>query len=80
MIRAGRGLPSTSGLGLSAILGTLSAHALAHPGHQHLDGAPGDMHLHALLPQSPWGLLVLMAVAAIGVLLVRAFLRRSRRK
>jgi len=69
-------LPKT----LTASLAALSAPlAWAHPGHRHLDGAPGDMHLHDLLPDSLWGGLVLITIIAVAVVGAVQWVRRSRR-
>ena len=65
---------------LGSLTALLTSTALAHPGHTHLDGAPGDMHLHALLSESPWGLLLLAVLAGAGVLWVRARVQGARRK
>lgn len=53
--------------------------AWAHPGHRHLDGAPGDMHLHDLLPDSLWGGLALITIIVVAVMGVVHWVRRSRR-
>jgi len=65
---------------LGCFFALLTSTALAHPGHTHLDGAPGDMHLHALLPQSPWSVLLLVVLAVAGVLWLRARRQGARRK
>ena len=65
---------------LLSVLLTATAPALqAHPGHRHLEGAPGDMHLHAFL-ESPHGLLLLgvVVIAALGWGVYRFMRRRDR--
>ena len=53
--------------------------AWAHAGHRHLDGAPGDMHLHDLLPDSLLGGLALITIIAVAVVVTVHWVRRSRR-
>ena len=70
---------SVPSVGLAVLL-TATAPALrAHPGHQHLEGAPGDMHLHAFL-ETP-SVLLLLAVAAVALIGwgVRRLVRRRDR-
>lgn len=63
----------------AAVLAVSSSLVWAHPGHRHLDGAPGDMHLHALLPESLLGVLILVALVVAGILGIAHWIRRSRR-
>ena len=53
---------------LTLLLTATSPALQAHPGHQHLEGAPGDMHLHRLLESPQWLLLLLggVVIAALG--------------
>lgn len=63
----------------AAVLAVSSSLVWAHPGHRHLDGAPGDMHLHALLPESLLGVLILVAFVVAGLAAAVHWIRRTRR-
>lgn len=63
----------------SAVLTAVSFSVWAHPGHRQLDGAPGDMHLHDLLPDSLLGVVILAALAVAGILGAVRWVRRSRK-
>ena len=70
---------SFSSAGLAVLLAAMTPALQAHPGHLHLDGAPGDMHLHAFL-ETP-SVLLLLAVAAVALIgwSVRRLVRRRDR-
>jgi hypothetical protein len=69
---------SLSPTGLTVLLMAMAPALQAHPGHQHLEGAPGDMHLHGLLETPAWlVLLALVAVAVIGWGVLRLIRRRD---
>ena len=65
---------------LGLLLTSIASALHAHPGHLHLEGAPGDMHLHEFLFDAPallggLALLVLVLVCWGGI---RTMRRRER--